>query len=282
MAETKTLNLEQKWESLTLANNFIFYKVMRHHPDACKHLIEMLLEIKIEKMEMHNEEVIDIDYDSKGVRLDVFVKDSGRMYDIELQVANTHELPERSRYYSALMALDSLKEGEPYKSLKDSHVIFICMSDIFDQDLPVYTFENICLEDNKIKLKDRDFRHFFIAPTCAKMIEDEEVKSFFNFLISNSAKSRFTSMLSGYVNNAKRNMQWRVQYMTWARQRYYDFEDGKQAGIAEGREEGAQANARENAKNFLVLGLPPETVSKGCSLPLEQVLALRDELKLEI
>ena len=282
MAETKTLNLEQKWESLTLANNFIFYKVMRHHPDACKHLIEMLLGIKIEKMEMHNEEVIDIDYDSKGVRLDVFVKDSGRMYDIELQVANTHELPERSRYYSALMALDSLKEGEPYKSLKDSHVIFICMSDIFDQDLPVYTFENICLEDNKIKLKDRDFRHFFIAPTCAKMIEDEEVKSFFNFLISNSAKSRFTSMLSGYVNNAKRNMQWRVQYMTWARQRYYDFEDGKQAGIAEGREEGAQANARENAKNFAVIGLPPETVSKGCSLPLEQVLALRDELKLEI
>ena len=84
------------------------YKVMRHHPDACKHLIEMLLGIKIERMEMHNEEVIDIDHDSKGIRLDVFVKDVNKMYNVEMQVANTHELPERSRYYSAIMALQAL------------------------------------------------------------------------------------------------------------------------------------------------------------------------------
>ena len=120
-----------------------------------------------------------------------------------------------------------------------------------------------------------DVVHFFIAPTCAKMIEDEEVKSFFNFLISNNAKSRFTSMLSGYVNNAKHNMQWRVQYMTWARQRYYDFEDGKQAGIAEG----AHANAIENAKNLLRMNLgTPEQISQAVSLPLEQVRALVEEL----
>ena len=80
---------EEKWEQATLANNFIFYKVMRHHPDACKHLIEMLLNIKIEKMEMHSEEVIDLDHDSKSVRLDVFLKDTGKMYEIEMQATNT-------------------------------------------------------------------------------------------------------------------------------------------------------------------------------------------------
>ena len=36
------LTPEQKWEQATLANNFIFYKVMKNHPDACQHLIEML------------------------------------------------------------------------------------------------------------------------------------------------------------------------------------------------------------------------------------------------
>ena len=36
----------KEWKKATLANNFIFYKVMRHHPDACKQLIEMLLNIK--------------------------------------------------------------------------------------------------------------------------------------------------------------------------------------------------------------------------------------------
>ena len=48
------LTPEQKWEKATLSNNFIFYKVMRDHPQACKQLLEMLLKIKIQKMEMHN------------------------------------------------------------------------------------------------------------------------------------------------------------------------------------------------------------------------------------
>ena len=53
ISETKNeLTPEQKWEQATLANNFIFYKVMRNHPDACQHLIEILLNVKIEKMEM--------------------------------------------------------------------------------------------------------------------------------------------------------------------------------------------------------------------------------------
>jgi len=82
--QNKELTPEEKWDRATLADNFIFYKVMRHHPDACKHLIEILLNIKIERMEMHNEEVIDLDHDSKGIRLDVFVKDTGKMYDIEM------------------------------------------------------------------------------------------------------------------------------------------------------------------------------------------------------
>ena len=38
------------YSKLTLANNFMFYKVMRHHPDACKHLLEMLLNIKFQEI----------------------------------------------------------------------------------------------------------------------------------------------------------------------------------------------------------------------------------------
>ena len=36
--------------------------------------------------------------------------------------------------------------------LKESHVIFICMEDIFGHGLPVYTFEDVCLENNAVKL----------------------------------------------------------------------------------------------------------------------------------
>jgi len=273
--ENENLTPEEKWERATLANNFIFYKVMRNHPDACKHLLELLLKIKIEKMVISNEEVIEIDYDAKAIRLDVFVKGTGKMYDIELQVANTHELPERARYYQGLMDLDSLKSGQMYKELNDSHVIFICMENIFDNNLPVCTFENICIEDEKTKLNDRAYKHFFIAPTCATIIKDEETRNFFEFLISNTAKSHFTSELKNYVADAKHNMQWRSQYMTWAR----DSIRIKKEGIAEG----AHDKAIESARNLLALNvITPEQIAQANGLPLEEVLELRNSINSEL
>ena len=264
------LTPEEKWERATLANNFIFYKVMRYHPDACKHLIEMLLNIEIERMEMHNEETIDIDHDARGVRLDVFVKDTGKMYDVEMQTTNPKDLPERSRYTQALMDLDTLKSGQPYKMLKDSHVIFICFDDIFNKGLPVYTFENTCKEDGKTILNDRAIKHFFIAESCAKMIENEEISNFFEFLISNKASNKYTSDLDRYVKDSKHNMQWRVQYMTWERQRAYDLEEG----IAIGEKK----KAIENAKNLLKMKLGSyEQISQAVGLTVDEVKQLAEE-----
>ena len=120
-------------------------------------------------MTIANEEVIDVDHDAKSIRLDVYVKEAKRVYDIEIQIVDTKELPERARFYSSAMDLDILAAGQDFKELPDSHVIFICMEQIFENDLPVYTFENLCLEDKETKLNDRSYKYFFIAPTCAKM-----------------------------------------------------------------------------------------------------------------
>ncbi len=65
----------EKWEDLTLANNFIFCKVMEDNPDVCKELLEMLLNIRIEKLERSSaEKSLKIDYLSRGIRFDVYVK----------------------------------------------------------------------------------------------------------------------------------------------------------------------------------------------------------------
>ena len=242
MAETKTenesgqpeqLTPEQKWDRATLSNNFIFYKVMRAHPEACQRLLEMLLGIKIKEMKMSAEETIAVDHDAKGIRLDVFVKDTGKMFDVEMQMANTHELPERARYYQGVMDIDALKANQKYKDMRDSHVIFICLEDIFHNGLPVNTFENICIEDGKTKLRDRAWKHFFFAPLCATMIKDEEAKAFFEFLISNQASNSYTDKLKVYVADAKQSTENKMQFMTWERQRAYDFDAGKEAKAIE-------------------------------------------------
>ena len=56
------------------------------------------------------------------------------------------------------------------------------------------------------------------------------------------------------------------------------FEDGHDAGVVEG----AQQNARETARNLLKEGDAPEKIARCCSLPLDVVLALREELSSEI
>lgn len=269
------LTPEQKWEQATLANNFIFYKVMRHHQDACKRLLEMLLNIKIESISMNTEETIALDFDSKGIRLDVFVKDEKRMFDMELQVANTQELPERARYYQGVMDVDTLKAGQRYKELRESHIIFICLEDIIENGLPSNTFVSISLEDGKTRLKDRAYKHFFFAPLCAKMIKDEETKAFFEFLISNKASTNYTDELKIYVSDAKQSTENKRQYMEWERQRTYDFEDGKEAGYAEG----AQQKAIEAAERLLKMNiLSVEQIAEAQGLPIEQVIELKEKL----
>ena len=44
-------------------------------------------------------------------------------------------------------------------------------------------------------------------------------------------------------------------------------------------EDATEATKIANAKNLLKLGVSSETIAQGCSLPLEQVLALKEELE---
>ena len=74
------------WEELTIQDNFLFLKVMQNKR-LCQHLIEKILQIKIVEITYPDtEKSIDVRWDSKSVRLDVYVKDeTGRVYDIEMQ-----------------------------------------------------------------------------------------------------------------------------------------------------------------------------------------------------
>ena len=60
------------------------------------------------------------------------------------------------------------------------------------------------------------------------------------------------------------------------------MEYGYEQGVADGRTQGAQQNAIANAKNLLQEGDSPEKVARCCSLPLEQVFALKEELSREL
>lgn len=93
--------------------------------DLCKELLELILDIKIRKVEIAEQQKnVDITYDGKGVRFDVYVDDAeNTVYDIEMQTTRQKDLPKRTRYYQGMIDLNLIQKGMRYSELKKSYVI---------------------------------------------------------------------------------------------------------------------------------------------------------------
>lgn len=264
----KNLTPEEKWERATIANNFIFYKVMHNNPEICKELLEILLEMKLDRIEMRQEEEVEIDYGKKGIRMDVYAYGVDKAFNIELQTSDTGELPERARYYQGVLDVDQLNKGVEYSELRTSYVIFICIPDIFKKGLGKYSFENICKENSEVVLNDRAYKYFFIAKNYDKILNEDQ-KDFLRLVLSNECSSGFSNKISKMVEAAKHNTQWRKQFMEFERQMAYSFREGKAEGKAEAKE--------EVVVEMLKKDISPELIAECVKLPLEKVLELQEK-----
>ena len=268
----KNLTPEEKWERATIANNFIFYKVMHNNPEICKELLEILLEMKLDRLEMRQEEEVEIDYGKKGIRMDVYAYGVDKAFNIELQTSDTGELPERARYYQGVLDVDQLNKGVEYSELRTSYVIFICIPDIFKKGLGKYSFENICKENSEVVLNDRAYKYFFIAKNYDKILNEDQ-KDFLRLVLSNECSSGFSNKISKMVEAAKHNTQWRKQFMEFERQMAYSFREGKAEGLVEGKAEAKE----EVVVEMLKKDISPELIAECVKLPLEKVLELQEK-----
>jgi hypothetical protein len=106
-----------------------------------------------------------------------------------------------------------------------------------------------------------------------------EPKDAINEAVDFAIKGNF---LDGYFKEQKMSII--ANLLTDFNQEDYDRnrrEEGYEIGIQDGIAKGIRENAIANAKNLLNLSVAPEIVAQGCSLPLEQVLALKEELARE-
>ena len=230
------------WESLTLSNDFMFSKVMRDK-EICRETLEILLDKKIGEITyIDNQKTIDINYDAKSVRLDVYVEDENRIYNIEMQVVNKKDLAKRSRYYQSMIDLNAIEKGEIYRDLKESIVIFICKFDPFGKGLSKYTFENICNENKELYLKDGTSKVFFNTKDYYKE-RSEDAKSFLEYIEKETtSENNFVKKIEQKIRNIKENKEWRAEFMTLLMREQEiardNFEKGMAEGVIKGREEG--------------------------------------------
>ncbi len=180
---------------------------------VCKEFLEMILADKIGKIAyLSPQNTVTADVEAKSVRLDLLVKDeTGKSYDIEMQVSNEHNIPKRMRYYQAAIDISFLDKGAHYKALNDCYIIFVCLFDAIGKGEPLYTFENICLEDKETSLKDGTKKVIINAESFNKT-EDKELKGFLEYLKTGTANTEYTGRIETMIQAVKQNEQARQEY----------------------------------------------------------------------
>ena len=228
------------YQELEFTDDYMFSKVLYHDKELCRRLAELLLDIEIEKIEYADREhAISATSDSKGVRMDVYVRDDkGTVIDLEMQNLTETPLPKRMRFYQSMIDIEHLAAGKEYSELPDSYIVFICMFDPYGKDLPKYEFRELCLQDTSIELETGASKVFINARSRRKDMS-EEMRAFFDYLCGGGANSDLTKDIDAGVSYAKAFKPWEAEYM----QLHEMMKDERTIGYNEGLEQG-----REEAK----------------------------------
>ncbi len=264
MEETRTYEYKPV-DQLVYADDFMFGAVMSD-PKICKGVLELLLQVKIDHIEYPElQKSMNPFYSQKGVRLDVYVADTGRVFDVECQSYKAESIGKRARYYQSMLDIGSLARGASYSELKESYVIFICLSDPFEAGLPVYTFERQCRESAAVKLCDAT-HHVMFNAAAYENATDPEIKAFLAFVKDNKAESDLTREIATMVQTKKFEQSFINEYLAWS---MHD-KDVEMRGRNEGRNEGKV----EAARNALAMGLSQAQVSQITGLSVEEIARL--------
>ena len=263
----------------------MFQKVMQN-PELSAELVERLLGVRVKQVEYPElEKAIEPYYTSKGVRLDVYLKDEDKTIDVELQSYPQKALGKRMRYYQSMVDCDCLMKGQPYTKLRESYILFICKFDPFhdktknDYGLARYTFHNICAENNLVNLDDKCVKVVYNA-NAYESVEDPKVRALLRFIQTNEpGEDDFSKRLCEFVAKVKENEKFRKEF---SNMNLHDFDimtEAKEEGLAEGEKIGAQQKAIEDAVMLVRdYSESPEIAAQKMGAPLEDALeALADQ-----
>ena len=250
--------------------------------NLCKQLLEILTGIKVEKISyIESEHAIDNFYDSRGIRMDVFVKDSDKIYDIEMQTGDYENLLLRARYYQSASDISSTPRRTKYQNLKETFIIFICKDDPFGEGLPLYTEKKSFLETDKIPYDDKS-RKFFYNSSAYQKAKDENVRDVLEFIYTLKAKSIFTKELEEEVKEAKTEPVFKDEYMYFSdileeekeKSQKTGFEEGLSEGLKSGITRGRIENLKELVTKKIEKGKSDEQIADEVELSLEETRVL--------
>ena len=216
--EQKTKRKRKTLEELTIKDDYLFKRIMSEK-DICIKFVQIILGIDIKDIVyIKTEEVVKELYDSKGIRLDVYLKDEDEIvYNIEMQVTSLgeEEFAKRFRYYEAMIDSYLLRVGQKYKDLNKLFIVFICPFEIFKNERTIYSFKNFCVEDKSIELKDDVTKIFITTKSPNKENLSEDFLALLKYIDGNITDNPFVNEIESKIHEIKQDEKERGAYMQY-------------------------------------------------------------------
>lgn len=147
--------IESLIDNLTLFDDDLMSRVFDKNTEAVELVLQIILnrEIHVEQV-IAQEEMKNHETGKRTIILDIHaIDDEGEEIDIEVQGDAKGAHVRRARYHSSMLDSRMLREGQSFRELRDSYVIFIYKHDKFRKGLPVYHVER-CVQEVKRFFED--------------------------------------------------------------------------------------------------------------------------------
>lgn len=283
--EKNTNNIPRikSWDELTLADNFIFQKLMLNE-ELCKKILSEILGKEVIKIEYTDyERTIDISPDAKGIRLDVYIKGEKEVYNVEIQNGYFIHLPKRGRYYSSLIDLDLLEKGAEYDELCQSYVIFINTFDFYKMNQYKYTFTYKC--DEVPGLEYGDLTTMIMLNTLGTEGNiSNDLKTFLNCINGVFSDDDFSATIRNEYEHIKLSRKFRREYMTLEMELKKQFKDGEKIGYERGHTDGLAKGHADglsdgiNILHALRAGESVNNIAEKLKIPIQKVQDFYDSI----
>ena len=168
MSTAKNPNNKGKRLEYTFKTDTLFKILFVKYPDLLKRLVTELLGIKyddIEQFNITNPEIQPENLGDKFCRLDINMMVDGQRIDLEIQVRDEGDYPDRSLYYWAREFSTGISEGQDYSELPRTIIISIVAFELFN--CKEFHSEFQALEVTRhTPLTDKMSLHYFELSNC--------------------------------------------------------------------------------------------------------------------
>ena len=193
-------------ERFRLMDDDFMSKCLENAPECIELILQIILGKKDLKVVKSQTEYPIKSLQGRGVRFDVFARDSkGREYDIEIQRSNDGAEPRRARYNSALMDANALKSGEDIDKLRDTYVIFITENDVMKRGKDMYVFDRVDKDDG---LELCDGTHIIYVNGATR--SESDIGKLVHDLLCRDASAMYFKVLRKQVSQFKNSEEGRL------------------------------------------------------------------------